>query len=419
MPNAMTFSGRLIACLAGAVLATLARAQTVGPDFASVAFAQAGGVTLELDVYQSPMPGPRPAILWIHGGGWYTGDKSDAQVDAANLRARGFTVFAINYRLSGQALWPAQIHDCKAAVRYVRGEAALWNIDPARIGVFGFSSGAQLAALLGTSAGVVALEGQVGAHLGQSSAVQAVGAFSGEYDLFQMPAWSQDPASYESQLLGVSLGAIMANHTDPAWAGYVDAVDSIDPANFLDPNDPPVFIGHGAADPVVPPGQSIDFFQACLATGLPCELRVAVDAQHQLPLAEYNRRAHFFLRLLVPGVMDPAAPIMVLPIPVRMGQPYLYAVSGGLPFSAVSIFVGLDTYFYPASPYGDVLIDPDLSILVRTDVLDAQGLFDQADFMPVVPWLEWTSFYAQAIVSLGPGSTDLRFSTLGATHVSY
>src|SRR5205823_8686811 len=114
-----------------------------------------------LDLYRPPKAeGPVPLVIWVHGGGWQNGDKS--RTPALDLLARGYAVASINYRLSQHAPFPAQIHDCKAAVRFLRAHAAEYRLDPDRVGAWGMSAGGHLVALLGTSDGVKELEGDLG-----------------------------------------------------------------------------------------------------------------------------------------------------------------------------------------------------------------------------------------------------------------
>jgi hypothetical protein len=118
---------------------------------------------------------PYPVIVAIHGGGFTAGDKSDGQVAPMLLGlARGYAVAAIDYRLSGEAKFPAQIQDVKSAIRWLRANAGRYKLDPARIAVWGDSAGGSLAALAGTSAGVAALSDPAHGNAGQSDAVQAV-----------------------------------------------------------------------------------------------------------------------------------------------------------------------------------------------------------------------------------------------------
>ena len=135
-----------------------------------------------LDLYIPARPDhPLPVLLWIHGGGYNKGDKSPCP--AALIAPDGFIVAAINYRLSSESPFPAQIMDIKGAVRWLRAHASDYGIDSDRFGVWGGSSGGHLAALLGTSGGNSELEGDIGGNLNQSSRVQAVCDWYGPTDM--------------------------------------------------------------------------------------------------------------------------------------------------------------------------------------------------------------------------------------------
>lgn len=158
------------------VLATLT-------EHTDIPFASYGERKLQLDVYRPKQDErPLPAVICIHGGGWYKGDRSSMRNLAQGLAARGFVGVTISYRLSGEAKFPAQIHDCKASVRFLRANAKRFGIDPNAIGVTGLSAGGHLAALLTTSGGVPELEGN-GGHSEQSSTVQDCMAMGAQSDL--------------------------------------------------------------------------------------------------------------------------------------------------------------------------------------------------------------------------------------------
>jgi len=124
----------------------------------------------KLDLYLPAMAEkPLPVVVWIHGGAWRAGSKEGCP--AVGLVSRGYAVASINYRLSQHAVFPAQIEDCKAAIRFLRAAAKQYKLDPDHVGVWGASAGGHLVALLGTSGGVKDLEGRRGS-LGQSSRVQ-------------------------------------------------------------------------------------------------------------------------------------------------------------------------------------------------------------------------------------------------------
>jgi len=152
---------------------------------------------------------PLPVVVNIHGGAFRLGDKNMGVREIAALVASGeYAAVSINYRLSGQAIWPAQIYDCKAAIRWVRANAQKYNFDLENIGVIGGSAGGHLVALFGTSGGVEALEGDVGPYKGTSSKVKCVVDQFGPSDLLAMGGSHDPPESPESQLIG---GALQEN----------------------------------------------------------------------------------------------------------------------------------------------------------------------------------------------------------------
>jgi len=221
-----------------------------------------------LDLYVSNgATAPIPVIIWIHGGGWQNGDKS-LNPNGHQLRyaRNGYAVASINYRLSGEAIFPAQIYDCKAAIRWLRANAAQYNLDVTRFGVWGSSAGGHLAALVGTSNDVADLEGTVGGNLQYSSRVQAVVDWYGPTDFLQMDVQTKsqpgcfmgnhDAAnSPESLLIGCQI------QTCP------QAVQRANPMTYVSMDDPPFFIEHGSADCTVPTGQSQIFQNLLQANG--------------------------------------------------------------------------------------------------------------------------------------------------------
>jgi acetyl esterase/lipase len=147
------------------------------------------GKVLQLDLYlPARQPAPCRLIIWIHGGAFRTGDRRQG-VEALPLVEKGYAVASITYRLSQEAIFPALIHDCKTAVRWLRAHAALYGFDPGRFGAWGPSAGGYLVSFLGTTAGVAEFEGS-GPYQQQSSAVQAVCDWFGPTDFIHMQ-WSQ------------------------------------------------------------------------------------------------------------------------------------------------------------------------------------------------------------------------------------
>jgi len=242
--------------------------------------------------------GPTPLAIYIHGGGWLTGNAEQGSQYVDNLVKRGFAVASFNYRFSQHQIYPAQIQDCKGAVRYLRANAARYNLDVENFGVFGDSSGGHLAALLGSTGGVASLEGQVGGNIALSSRVQAAVDIYGPTDLF---ACADDGflLGEISQLVGHSVTDIIANQGNPAYATLVARVNSANPALFCTVDDPPFHIAHGLNDTVVPSSQSQIMHDALVAAGVPSVLRLLPGLGHSLPDEEYDLAFDFFESLLL------------------------------------------------------------------------------------------------------------------------
>jgi acetyl esterase/lipase len=211
-----------------------------------LAYVTGGQKRQKLDLYIPP-GAERPLIVYIHGGAFWAGDKGDGF--PIEYLDEGYAVASINYRLSGDALFPAQIEDCKAAVRWLRANASNFGLDRNRFAAFGHSAGGHLSAMLGTAAGV--REFEVGEHLKVSSGVQAVVDFFGPTDFLQMDAHRapngmvhDSPDSPESRLIG---GPIQENKEKAARAN---------PITYVTKDAPPFLIVHGEDDPLVPHHQS-------------------------------------------------------------------------------------------------------------------------------------------------------------------
>ena len=254
----------------------------------------------KLDLYVPPgYDTPRPVVIWIHGGGWWGGDKFTAAAKADILCPAGFAVAGINYRYSTQATFPAQIHDCKAAVRWLRAHAEAYNLEPTRFGVWGHSAGGHLAALVGTSGSVADLEGVVTGGgmvdcLAASSRVQAAADYAGLNDFFQLDEAHMGPDSSVSVLIGECVGDIIAHQYEPQWAESVALLRSASPCSHVTSDDPPFYIAHGTADESVPVEQSLLLYDALCAVGAPATLHLLEGAGHGLtPEEDLLVRAHF------------------------------------------------------------------------------------------------------------------------------
>jgi acetyl esterase/lipase len=200
-------------------------------------------------------------MIWIHGGAWMAGSHEDSSM--LFLVQEGFAVASIQHRFSSHAVWPAQSHDCKAAVRFLRAHATDYNLDPTRFGVGGASSGGHLAAFVGTSGDVRDMEGNLG-NPNVSSRVQAVVDLFGPTDLTLMEQQSgpgsiiqhDAPDSPESLLLG---GPVKEK---------LELAATANPLTYIDIYDPPFLIMHGTNDQLVPLGQSVILAKALIDAGV-------------------------------------------------------------------------------------------------------------------------------------------------------
>jgi acetyl esterase/lipase len=236
-----------------------------------LAYVPAGHRLQKMDLYLPAKGRDLPLIISIHGGAFLMGDKSD-DVPLEYL-ARGYAVASINYRLSGDAFFPAQIEDCKAAVRWLRANASKYRLDPDRFAAWGASAGGHLSAMLGTTGWVK--EYEVGGCLDVSSRVQAVVDYYGPSDFLQMDGhrmpdgMAHDPAdSPESRLIG---GSIQQNREKAARAN---------PISYVTKNAPPFLIVHGDSDPLVPHHQSVLLAEALKRAGVPVQFYTVKGGGH-------------------------------------------------------------------------------------------------------------------------------------------
>jgi len=225
----------------------------------------------KLDLYLPKAEKKLPLIIWVHGGAWLAGNKTDGV--PLDYLTDGYAVASINYRLSQHAIFPAQIQDCKAAVRWLRTNAQKYNLDPNHFGAWGPSAGGHLVAMLGTTSDVN--EFDVGEYLTVSSRVQAVADYFGPTDFLQLdehrPPDGQvhnTPDSPESQLIG---GYIQDNKEKVAKAN---------PITYVTEDDAPFLIIHGDMDPLVPHHQSELLEAALEKAGVPVLFYTVKGAGH-------------------------------------------------------------------------------------------------------------------------------------------
>lgn len=238
----------------------------------NVIYTHDGERELQADVYRpESLSGLLPGILCIHGGGWWKGTRSDHAELARSLAQRGYVAVAISYRLTGEAPFPAQIQDAKAAVRWLRARAAEMGIDPTAIGAIGDSAGGHLTALLATSSGEASLEG-TGSNPGVSSAVQAAIAIAAQADL-DAPHLSENFRRPEK--LGIWRNFLGGSHRD-----VPERYHAASPATYLNAGDPPLaFI---AAENDDPSTHADSVRRRMLALGVPTRLTIIKGATHDL-----------------------------------------------------------------------------------------------------------------------------------------
>lgn len=212
----------------------------------AIRFASPDGVELLLDIHMPANVENPPLVLFIHGGGWRGGGRNGCRLDW--VTRHGYAVASIEYRFSQEALFPAQIHDCKGALRWLRAHADEYGYDASRVVVSGSSAGGYLAALMGTSGDVEAMEGETGKNGKQSSRVQGVIDYYGASDFVKrsenQKAKTDEPSGSVYQLLG---GPVQKN---------LKAARLASPATYISEDDPPFLIFHGDNDKVVFSDQS-------------------------------------------------------------------------------------------------------------------------------------------------------------------
>ena len=261
--NFVQASGAL--ALAPALATVTAKAQPPPPDIGNlraekdIVFGKGGDMDMTLDVYHPPqgVTPKRMAIIHLFGGGFFAGNKNAGYIinDAKALGARGYTSVSANYRLQSQALWPAQIHDVKAAIRWTRANAAKIGVDEDKIVVAGYSAGGMLALMAAGTNDKPELEGSVGTP-GVSSKVNAC---IGVYPL----------ASAQ-----IARGLFGEGGATP------EAIAAASPTSYIGPSFAPTIFIHGEADTTVPVSSSIDFFTKLKAANVPTALTVIQGAAH-------------------------------------------------------------------------------------------------------------------------------------------
>ncbi|HSI87380.1 MAG: alpha/beta hydrolase fold domain-containing protein [Candidatus Methylacidiphilales bacterium] len=254
----------IISCLA--LPSTACRAQYVMPKDVritkNVPYVKGGTARQTMDVYANPKA--KALLVWVHGGSWTQGNKDNPAI--LPLLSNGFSIVSINYRYATTDAFPAQILDCKSAIRYLRANAEALNLSTNNIGVAGQSAGGHLCALLGTTGGVAAYD--VGDNPEQSSRVQAVVVMSGptDFSLFRV--------SKEGDALTLLLGGLIQASPEKAKAAS--------PLSYVAAGAPPFLLLYGERDPLISPTHGERLEAALKTFNVPVEL-VRFKAEHQLP----------------------------------------------------------------------------------------------------------------------------------------
>jgi acetyl esterase/lipase len=232
-----------------------------------VAYGKAGDTELKLDLARpAEGDGPFPAVLVIHGGAWRQGNKADMRPALTEFARRGYVAVSPQYRFCPKETFPAQVHDVKAAVRWLKAHARDYKVDPARVGAMGFSAGGHLSLMLGLTGPGDGLEGEAPAGAPDSK-VRAVVNYFGPTDLA-----APDIPDVTVPLVRDFLGGSVKEK--PKVAAEAS------PLTYVSKGDPPVLTFQGTRDPLVPHSQAFKLAEAMTAAGVPGRVEILVGAGH-------------------------------------------------------------------------------------------------------------------------------------------
>ena len=251
--------------------AQAAQSGSVNMEYADMVYASVQGLDLALDIYMPENVVNPPLVVFMHGGAWQFGNKRSEY--PVQFVEHGFAVAGLDFRQSTQARFPAQAHDIKAAVRYLRANAGRFGFNADRIAISGYSSGAHLATLVGVTNGHTELEGNLGDYLDTSSDVQAIISYYGAHDLTSILGQSTDFG------LGVRVPALqLLLGAQPVEVP--DLAQLASPVFHVDEGDPPLLLFHGDEDIQMPIDQSYQMDAAYKALGLDVYFDVVEGAAH-------------------------------------------------------------------------------------------------------------------------------------------
>ncbi len=281
------------------MMSLLTEAQTSNSEIRvlpDVEYASIDDHRLLLDLYLPDRVEGAPLLVWVHGGAWRAGSKSRMPLEA--LAEEGWAIASVDYRLTPVARFPAQVHDIKAAVRFLRAKAADYGFDAQKIAIAGNSAGGHLAAMVGTTNGHKDLEGSVGDHLKESSNVQATVSFYVASNLTTILNQSTPHG------LGVRIPALqLLLGGQPEDKTEIARLAS--PIFHVDPSDPPLLLIHGDQDPQMPISQSHELDGRYKELGLSVQFEVVHGAVHggpefydevRLPIIRKFLKTHLLLK---------------------------------------------------------------------------------------------------------------------------
>ena len=239
---------------------------------------------------------PLPVIVFVHGGGWKGGDRKSGMRNLAPYVASGdYAGASVGYRLTNEAQWPAQIHECKAAIRWIRGHAKELNLDADHIAVWGSSAGGHLASIIGTSGDVPALEGRLGKHTDQSSRVQGVVNYYGPENFLTMV---DQPSTIDRTTQDYPEALLIGGRVQDV----ADAAKSASPVTYISKDDPPFLTAHGTKDPLVPFAQATELQTKLKAAGVSSVLITMKDGGHGFGSTELDTIVHRFFDKTLRGI---------------------------------------------------------------------------------------------------------------------
>jgi acetyl esterase/lipase len=253
-----------------------------------------GNARQKLDLYlpKEKAAAPRPLIVFVHGGAWQSGSKEDGRVIFPLLADGVYAGASIGYRLTDEAIWPAQVHDCKAALRWLGEHADEYGYDPKRMALFGISAGGHLVSLLGTSQGVADLEGRVGVEAGREPAappaLRGVANYCGVANFITFPGKgslidAEDPKGPIARLFGGPMSGHLATARAASAVTHITA------------DDPPFLHIHGTKDELVPYVQAEEFDAALEKAGVKSTVLTGKDGPHVFISEDlYGKLRRFF-----------------------------------------------------------------------------------------------------------------------------